>query len=73
MKFHSVAVPFFNTVPCRSLQISLSVEFCILEQTNRPKGTMCVVFIPPAHRGFVTRFQLLGLELHSLLHRDVAW
>lgn len=68
--FCSVAVLFFffNAISCKSLQTALWVEFCISELKNTLKGTMYVIFIPPAHRGFVTHFQLPGLELHSLLH-----
>lgn len=65
----SVAVLFY-VIPHKSLQIALWVEFCISEQENMPKGTMHVVFIPPAHRGGVTCFQLPALELHSLPHRQ---
>lgn len=66
--FCSVAMLFFfYVIPCESFQTTLWVEFCISEQKNTLTGTMCVVFIPPAHNSFVTRFQLPGLEFHSLL------
>lgn len=68
-------VPFsgsahFCVISFKSLQTAIWVEFCISEHKNTPKGTTCVYLYPAAHRGFVTGFQLPGLELHSLLPRQ---